>query len=340
MINELDKRQAQNAEGLRTPEIIAAEIRYIDQKAKAVVLESCIEIGRRLIEAKALVSHGEWGKWLEENVNYSQSTANNFMGICKKFGSEQTNLFLSSSQAFENLTYTKAVAMLGVPMEDIEEFLESKPVEQMSTREFQDEIEQLKKRLGEKEQEIDKSIEERQKYQTRCQEEINRAAGFEKKLKAQLEAAEKAKQDAEALKEKHKKSRQRVEELETQIAQLENRPAEPDQQVLSQLQSDAQKAAEERLQAQIQKLEEEKQRAEEKARQEAEKAARLEKQMEMTGDNELLQFNSHFQEVQKEFNTLFKLLDQIVQKSPEKAGKLREAIQKVVSVVDQTIKQA
>ena len=41
--------------------MVTAEINLIQERAKAVVLDSAIEIGRRLYEAKAILPHGEWG---------------------------------------------------------------------------------------------------------------------------------------------------------------------------------------------------------------------------------------------------------------------------------------
>lgn len=38
--------------------------------------ENMILMGQKFIEAKKLVSHGEWGKWLETRVGFSQRTAN------------------------------------------------------------------------------------------------------------------------------------------------------------------------------------------------------------------------------------------------------------------------
>ena len=55
---------------------LAVEIITFDRQAKITAVSCAIEIGERLLEAKELVPHGEWGKWLKENVNYSQSTAN------------------------------------------------------------------------------------------------------------------------------------------------------------------------------------------------------------------------------------------------------------------------
>ncbi|QHA01256.1 DUF3102 domain-containing protein [Dehalobacter restrictus] len=52
----------------RTPLVIAAEIKMITCQTKKILLTSAIEIGRHLQEAKAMLKHGEWIKWLEESV--------------------------------------------------------------------------------------------------------------------------------------------------------------------------------------------------------------------------------------------------------------------------------
>ncbi|MDF2892513.1 MAG: hypothetical protein K0R80_2880, partial [Clostridia bacterium] len=43
----------------RSPELIAAEINNIKNQTRKMMLYNSIEIGRRLIEAKTLVAHGE-----------------------------------------------------------------------------------------------------------------------------------------------------------------------------------------------------------------------------------------------------------------------------------------
>ncbi|NLI93000.1 MAG: DUF3102 domain-containing protein [Peptococcaceae bacterium] len=70
----------------RTPHIIAAEINIIKQQTNKILLTNAIEIGRRLKEAKDLLKYGEWGKWLEESVNYSQSTADRLMQLFEEYG--------------------------------------------------------------------------------------------------------------------------------------------------------------------------------------------------------------------------------------------------------------
>ena len=60
---------------------VTTEIRTIVHTTQRLVLESAIEIGRRLCEAKSMLPHGEWGAWLKDEVEFSQSSANNFMRI-------------------------------------------------------------------------------------------------------------------------------------------------------------------------------------------------------------------------------------------------------------------
>jgi len=70
----------------RTPERIATEINVIKEQAREVFCRSAIEIGRRLFEAKSMIPHGSWGKWLEENVDYSERTAQNLMRVYEEYG--------------------------------------------------------------------------------------------------------------------------------------------------------------------------------------------------------------------------------------------------------------
>jgi len=58
----------------------------IKYQAEWIYLTAAIKIGRRLTEAKALLKYGEWGKWLEASVDFSQSRANKLMRIFKEYG--------------------------------------------------------------------------------------------------------------------------------------------------------------------------------------------------------------------------------------------------------------
>lgn len=127
----------------RSPELIAAEINNIKNQTRTMLLYNSIEIGRRLTEAKLCLPHGEWGKWLEESVDYSKSTANNLMRIFDEYGSDQLALFGATgakSQALGSLTYSQAVALLAIPGDEREEFIQENDALEMSTRELKQAI--------------------------------------------------------------------------------------------------------------------------------------------------------------------------------------------------------
>ena len=122
----------------RTPLVIAAEIKMITCQTKKILLTSAIEIGRRLQEAKALVKHGEWGKWLEESVSYSQKTAERLVKLYEEYGPNfPDGSGRSKSTLVSNLTYTQALLLLGLPEEEREEFIAQNDVGSMTKQELQ-----------------------------------------------------------------------------------------------------------------------------------------------------------------------------------------------------------
>lgn len=137
-----EEREEKEVAAVRTPEIVAAEIIQLTDQTRKLVLNNSIEIGKRLCEAKEMVPAGQWGKWLEENVRFKQSTAQNLMKVYKTYGSAQGELWGASakSQTFGNLTYSKAVALLAVPDEEREQFIKDNNVDEMSTRQLQEAI--------------------------------------------------------------------------------------------------------------------------------------------------------------------------------------------------------
>ena len=98
--------------------------------------QNTIEIGKRLIAAKELVAHGEWGKWLEENFNLSQPSATRFMKCAKHFSNLATSQHLKPSQMIE---------LLALPAEETEKFIaekaaENNPVEDMTVKNLREEV--------------------------------------------------------------------------------------------------------------------------------------------------------------------------------------------------------
>ncbi len=84
--------------------------------------------------------HGEWGQWLSDNVDYSQSNANNLMRIYNEYGNGgQLDFFAEERlELFGNLSPSQALALVSLPMDRRVEFVKENDVEQMSVRELKD----------------------------------------------------------------------------------------------------------------------------------------------------------------------------------------------------------
>ena len=99
------------------------------------------QLGKLLTQAKAMVGHGGWTDYLEKEVSYSQSTANNFMRLYEAYGE-----FGPNPQTFGNLGASKALELLALPEGQREEFAESHDVESMSVRDLKAQIAAEKER--------------------------------------------------------------------------------------------------------------------------------------------------------------------------------------------------
>jgi len=156
-VNKVTERAGNIMSGLitdRTPPVIAAEINTIRHQAGKILLTSAIEIGRRLKEAKDLLPHGEWGKWLKKSVSYSQRTADKLMQLWEEYG---TKLLASpdsdgnpNSPPVANLTYSQALILLGIPEEEREEFIAEHDVESMTRVELQQAVKDRDQAIQEK----------------------------------------------------------------------------------------------------------------------------------------------------------------------------------------------
>lgn len=275
---------------IRSAEVIAAEIRSIDAQTREIVLRSAIEIGKRLNEAKELVAHGEWGPWLEANVQYSQSTANNFMRIADEY---------KDSQTLGNLSYSQAVALLGVPAEDREQFAADVGAENLSTRELQQAIKEKKQ--------------------------------LEKELKKIQQAAEKERQEREALAE-------RVAQLQTELADARIADDAEEAQKLQEALSYAQ--------AKVKQLEKEL-RAKpidvpaivEKLPPDIEKElAELRQKAAQPGNETSIKFKVQFEDLGAHFRDLLATLAKIQASDPETHAKYKGAVHGLLEKMSETLR--
>lgn len=326
---------------VRDIETVTTEIKTIRWQAQQVMLLSAIEIGRRLAEAKEMLPHGEWGKWLAESVDYSQSTADNLLRIYKEYGSQQESLFdnFSNSEALTKLSYTQALALLAVPAEEREEFVRENHVEEMSTRELQQAIrerDQARTQLEETQgnlRETELLAEENLALAKSAKEEAAAAKRTHEELKEKLRNASTAQQTAEdkvrKLRDDLRKAKDAEAEAKTALQEAKEHPEMPES-IMEQMRAEVAAQAADEATADLRKQLAQAQNAveaAEHARQETQVALEAaEKKVKMSAP-EVAVFGSMFEDLQESINKINAYRLKTEQTNPDAAGGMLRACQ-------------
>lgn len=234
---------------------LAAEINTIKAQILAIEQNATLEIGKRLIQAKGAVGHGNWGKWLADNVDYSERTAQNIISIYERFSNGQQKLFGASAdpEQVAKLNRSQLLALMSIKDEEqCFEFMEEhkEDLQDMSKRELEAAIKELNE-VKAKSEEKDKRLNQAHDDMARIREKYEQEM---KDLQAQLKEAGDNK-ELSLLKEQ-------LAEMEKQCIDLENRAGEllEEKDKYSKLYNEAQGAAMEsqtKLEGEIAKLKEE-----------------------------------------------------------------------------------
>lgn len=331
---------AEKSTPARTVEMVTLEIRTLQRQAQQVILGYAIEIGRRLVEVKAMLPHGEWGDYLAREVEYSKSTANNFMRIFQEYGAEQQSLFgpQANSQAIGNLSYTKALRLLALPTEEREEFIAENHVEDMSTRELEEAVKARDEAMRRAEQdrtERDAAEQARKKMADDMTLANQRIA----QLRDELEEIRKQPVDVAV---------EQVDEKTLERTRLEARKA-AEQALCAELQSAEEKAKQilrekEALEANLKKAKEQEKQAKnsatsalkqlEDAKKETE---RIRKELKLAGNKKVAAFGVYFESVQGDFTRMLSVLHELTDGGEiETTQKLTTA---VLALLDEMKKQ-
>lgn len=181
---------------------------------KSVGGQAVIEIGKRLMEAKAQLKHGEWLPWLSEKVEFSETSAQNFMRVAREYG---------NTQLVGDLGVSKALALLALPASERENFAsekhivngEEKSVAEMSKRELEEAVRQQK--IAEAERNEARRALEAQRKET---EEANA------KVQAAQNAADAARAEMENAQGTALAAQERAAELERELKALREQPVD------------------------------------------------------------------------------------------------------------------
>lgn len=189
---------SENVVAVRSIEIVTAEITMIRDNARKVFLESVIQIGTRLEEAKQMVPQGEWTAYLTDKLGYKPSTAQNYMRIAREFGGGQVSLTgKTAADAFGQLSYSQILPLLGMAEEEREELAEEHDLPSMSSREIaalvkeRDEAKANAVKLKEKDKLLRSKLREANEERDKAQSSLSDATQREKDLAKRLDELEK-----------------------------------------------------------------------------------------------------------------------------------------------------
>ncbi len=328
----------------RDIETITAEIIQLKQDAGNAILG----IGQRLIEAKAMLPHGEWLPWLTERVEYSERVAQKFMRLAREWSNPNT---------LSDLGASKALALLALPLEEREIFMsenhlvdgEEKPVIDMTYKELEKAI-----------KERDTARQEAEAARADAQTAEESRAKMESDLKALTEIHRSA-QEGEA------QAREALAKAQAELKELRERPVEVAVEVDQEAVEKAKAEAIAGMQAKVDAAEKQRKEAEQK-RKEAEKAlsdakkeaganaailsraeraeaelaearrqldaaARAEKASVVNQNGDLAMFNVLFSQTQEQVNKMHGLRLKIGKDDGELDGKLKAAINALADAV-------
>ena len=299
-------------------------------------LLDAIEIGRLLFEAKAMVEPGGWMQYVEEEVPFSQSWANNYMRLYKEYGAEQLSIF-GNSQATARLSPTQALELLALPAQEREEFMETHDVESMSTRELKQAIRERDEAL----QSQKETEEELLAAEARADNHADRADKAEEeveRLRSELSAAESAgataSKEVERLTKSLTKAKEARKTAEEALAKAKENPEIPEammEQMRQQVAADAAKEATESLQKQLNSAMAAEINAT-KAKQEAEQKLEAAQKALKLSNPEIAKLQLLTEQWVSSSNGLRDQLLKAKQADPEAAGKVQKAI---LAAIDQ-----
>ena len=205
-------------ESMSTEQLTAeVNVRYKQAESLAAMSATMLaDAGRRLIEIKSRIPHGQFEEWCTDNLEFSKSKAEKMMKLSEKMDDE--NSLFSKTETFTDIGISRIWALLAAPEEVAAEIVETHDVNEMTVRELKEQIQTLKRRVKE---EADKRHEaEMTVFTPYEQEKADMEANIEhmteelKSYKAAAAELESIKKDLEDAKAKLKKQKEKQKALE------------------------------------------------------------------------------------------------------------------------------
>lgn len=353
----------------RSPEVIAAEINMIKSQTAGIIetlsghiRSGVYEIGRLLCEAKAAVPRGSWGEWLAENVNYSDSTAQNLMRIYRELDDGQVDIVSGKTQAelFCGLDYSQMVEVLKLPKQERAQLAAENDLASMSSREVKALVKEKTELLKKLEREADERKAEREEFNGRLAAKDSERDELKRRLTAKDEEISVLTKETERVKndiatvnakasEERSKDQKRNNELCAQISKLQKEleelrasggSSEPDEDEIERIRAEAIAETEERYKAELQQVsfDNEKKIADIRAVAEAEAEKRIAEakdKMALAGDETVKVVGVYIEQLN---DTLIKIEERVSSAPPEISAKLKGAVSELLGTAAELFK--
>lgn len=314
---------------VRTAETLAVRIRTTVRNTQKIMLDAAISIGQDLIEAKELLEHGQWENWLENSVGFSSSSAVKYMKISREYGE------FSKTELITDLSYTKALALLAMPEEDREEFVENNDVESMTVKELEQKIKELEsinstseakaQKLEEDLKKSEKDIESYSQREKALVDQLNEIkettpGGISESAQAEIDKIRMEKlEEIKAIAKEKESAENKAEKLKSQLEQQKK----DQEQIVA---KEREKAAEEAKTEARKEVEEEIQKLTETADKANKAKTEAEKKLAVSSDQDLTQISFLAKQIGQQLSELPALLKKIEEKDNAQANNIRTGL--------------
>lgn len=305
----------------RTPEVIRAEIKTIEAQVYQTTLEGVVHIGRKLVELKEIVGHGNWLPWCKENLGYSDRQARRYIEISENYGSG--NSAYSNWTTSSNLSISKAYSLLQLPEDEVESFAEEHDIQDMTVAQLEAEIKEWKSKA----EAADASLTEEKSRNAELMDVIDE--GEKRRLElvneiTELEAQTADPEEIEKLKSQLEKEKEKVKKAKADLAtEKENVQTKIDAAVNAKS-DELKKAAEIEQQRNIRQLEVNLKYA-------SEEAQHLRKQLEQSESEEIATFKVMSKQIQQDFNEMNTAIQAMAQKDFDQSERMKGALKRIMS---------
>lgn len=238
-------------------EQLTAEVNVRYHQAEGLASMSAMmlaDAGRRLIEIKGRIPHGQFESWCADNLEFSKSKAEKMMKLAERVDDE-SSLF-SKTETFTDIGISRVWALLAAPEEVAAEVIETHDVSDMTVRELKEEIARLKEEKAAAERKADtldhnnddirKELASMQKKlsETVTEEEFNEMQAAAQAQKEDLtKELNEAKAAADEIQVKLDKAKEDLKKLKAKQKELEAAKDEDVQKAIEETKADIVKAA-------------------------------------------------------------------------------------------------